>query len=90
MPTLTLKVSHGEAARIRELARREGLTVSEFLRRRAVAAAAPSGSGAYRIVKDPLTGLPVMEAPEGTGPVDSEQIRALITINGGEVFTIPD
>jgi hypothetical protein len=76
MPTLTFKVSARETARIRELARREGLTVSEFLRRRAVTAVSGGASGEYRIVTDPLTGLPVMEAPPGTGPISSEQIRA--------------
>jgi hypothetical protein len=78
MPTITLKVTLREAARIRELARREGLTVSEFLRRRAVATAAPVSEGDYRITKDPLTGLPVMEAPQDVGRVSSEQIRALM------------
>jgi hypothetical protein len=78
MPTLTFKVTPHEAARIRELARREGVTVSEFLRRRATAAqAAPSATG-YSIVRDPVTGLPAMKAPEGIGPVTSAQIRALL------------
>ncbi len=78
MPTITFKVTPREAARIRELARRESLSVSEFLRRRAVASAASGPEGAYRIARDPLTGLPVMEAPPGVGPVSSEQIRALL------------
>jgi hypothetical protein len=77
MPTLTFKVTPDEAARIRELARRESLTVSEFLRRRAVSAGAES-PGEYRIGRDPLTGLPVMEAPPGVGPVTSEQVKALL------------
>jgi hypothetical protein len=78
MPTLTFKVSDREAARIRELARREALTVSEYLRRRAVASASVAPVSDYRIVKDPLTGLPMMEAPRGSAPVSSEQIRALL------------
>jgi hypothetical protein len=78
MPTLTFKVSEREAARIRQLARREGVTVSEFLRSRAVATAPTGVSGGYRITKDPLTGLPVMEAPAGTGMVTSEQVKALL------------
>jgi hypothetical protein len=78
MPTITFKVTPREAARIRELARREGQTVSEFLRRRAVAAAAAGPVGDYRIASDPLTGLPVMEAPPTLSPVSSEQIRALM------------
>jgi hypothetical protein len=78
MPTLTFKVSPGEAARIRELARREGLTVSEFLRRRAVAVPSAELAGDYRVGRDALTGLPVMEAPLAVGRVSSEQIRALM------------
>jgi hypothetical protein len=78
MPTITFKVTAREAARIRELARREGVTVSEFLRRRAVASAAPGAVGEYRIGKDSVTGLPVMEAPPGIGPVSTAEIRALL------------
>ncbi len=78
MPTLTFKVTDREAARIRELARREALTVSEFLRRRAVANTTGAPVSGYRIIKDPLTGLPMMEAPTGTASVSSEQIRALL------------
>jgi hypothetical protein len=78
VPTITFKVTEREAARIRELARREGMTVSEFLRRRAVAVAATGAAGDYRVVQDPLTGLPVMVAPEAMAPVSSEQIRALM------------
>ena len=79
MPTISFKVSGREAARIRELARHEGLTVSEFLRRRAMAAQADASPGEYRVVLDPLTGLPVMEAPPGRPLVSSEQIRALMS-----------
>ncbi len=78
MPTITFKVTEREAARIRELARREGMTLSEFLRRRAVATAVAGPAGEYRIAADPLTGLPVMEAPQALAPVSSEQIRALM------------
>jgi hypothetical protein len=78
MPTITFKVTAREAARIRELARREGVTVSEFLRRRAIAATPQARVADYRITTDPVTGLPVMEAPPGTPPVSSAQIRALL------------
>jgi hypothetical protein len=78
MPTITFKVTSREAARIRESARREGLTVSEFLRRRAMAAAALPAAEGYRIGRDPLTGLPVMEAPAAVVPVTSAQIRAMM------------
>ena len=78
MPTISFKVSAREAARIRALARREGLTVSEFLRRRAASTAPNDAAGDYRIVEDPVTGLPVMSGPPGRGLVSSEQIRALM------------
>jgi len=78
MPTITFKVTPREAARIRELARREGVSVSEFLRRRAVTAGSLGDAGEYRIGRDPVTGLPVMEAPTSVAPVSSEQIRALM------------
>ena len=78
MPTLTFKVTPREAARIRELARREGMTLSEYLRRRASAAPPIAAESGYRIVRDALTGLPAMKAPEGVGPVTSAQIRALL------------
>ena len=79
MPTITFKVTEREAARIRELARREGLNVSEFLRRRAMASPSVGHAGEYRICQDPVTGLPVMEAPSAVVPVSSEQIRTLLT-----------
>ena len=78
MPTITFKVTPQEAARLRALARREGLNVSEFLRRRALASKGSGDEGEYRIGQDPVTGLPVMEAPAGLAPVSREHIRALM------------
>lgn len=78
MPTITFKVTAREAARIREMARREGVTVSEFLRRRAIQPPPGAPEGEYRITQDPVTGLPVMEAPRSVQPVSSEQVRALL------------
>jgi hypothetical protein len=78
MPTITFKVTPREAARIRELARREGVTVSEFLRRRAIAQLPGTQTGGFRITVDAVTGLPVMDAPPGTPEVSSAQIRALL------------
>lgn len=79
VPTITFKVTPQEAARIRRMARREGLTVSEFLRRRAVEALPVAGEGGeYRIEPSKVTGLPVMHAPGGSTPVSSEQVHALL------------
>jgi len=69
MPTITFRVTAREAAQIRQLARTERLTVSEFLRRRAVAAAGPRAAGEYRIARDSLTGLPMHDGGSaGGGP----------------------
>lgn len=79
MPTLSFKVTLEEAARIRQLARREHRTVSEFLRRCAVAPSPEVGrTGGYHIEPSPLTGLPVMHAPADAPKVTSEQVRALL------------
>jgi hypothetical protein len=79
MPTITFKVGARDAARIRALAKRDGISVSEFLRRRATQAVggAPR-AGDYHIAMSDRTGLPVMHAPPGNPTVSSEQIRALL------------
>src|SRR5687768_4707370 len=79
MPTITFKVTDQEAARIRRLARREGRTVSEFLRHRAVQSPVTADSAGYHVETSPVTGLPVMHAPDGAPVVTSEQIRALLS-----------
>lgn len=79
MTTITFKVTALEAARIRRMARREGLTVSEFLRRRAMQPSPTAVEvGAYHIETSAVTGLPVMHAPESVPPVSSEQVRELL------------
>jgi hypothetical protein len=79
MPTITFKATAQEAATIRLMARREGLTVSEFLRRRAVEPTpAPAEDGGYRLEVSAVTGLPVMHAPRHAPLVSSEQVHALL------------
>jgi hypothetical protein len=78
MKTISFKVTAREAARIRELALREGVTLSEFLRRRATAPGPQPQPREYRIGTDAVTGLPVMVAPPDAPPVTSEEIRALL------------
>jgi hypothetical protein len=76
MPTITFKVSADEAARIRCLARQEGRTVSEFLRRRATLVDASARSAPeYHIEISPVTGLPVLRATNGTTVASSDEIR---------------
>ena len=79
MPTITFKVTAQEAAHIRRLARREGRTVSEFLRQRAIQSPAPAESAGYHIETSPVTGFPVMHAPKRTPVVTSEQVRAMLS-----------
>jgi uncharacterized protein (DUF1778 family) len=79
MPTITFKVTPREAEHIRRQARREGRTVSDFLRHRAVQPATPADSDGYRIEVSAVTGLPVMHAPKGAQVVTSEQVRALLS-----------
>lgn len=79
MPTISFKVTAHEAARIRRLARREGRTVSEFLRNRAIQSPVAADAAGYHVETSPVTGLPVMLAPEGTPAVTSEQVRALLS-----------
>ena len=80
MPTITFKVTAAEAASIQRLARREGCSVSEFLRRRAALepVRAPAAR-AYRIEASPVTGLPVIHPPTGMELISGEQIRALLS-----------
>lgn len=79
MATLSFKVTPEEAARIRRSARRIQISVSEFLRRRAMGGATPQAkAGSYRIETSRVTGLPVMRAPRGTPAVTSAQVRALL------------
>jgi hypothetical protein len=80
MPTLTFKVTAAEAALIRRQARREGRSLSEMLRRRAVQPPYPPNDdvSGYRVKRSRITGLPVMHAPAGVPRVTPEQIRALL------------
>jgi hypothetical protein len=79
MPTLTFKVTEEDAARIRRLARKERRTVSDYLRQRAIpASSSATSAGSYHIETSTVTGLPVMQAPAGTPPVSSEQVRELL------------
>jgi hypothetical protein len=79
MTTLSFKVTPQEAARIRLRAKREGRSISEFLRLRAMESETGARlKGNVRITTSPATGLPVMTGPAGTPPVGPDQIRALL------------
>ena len=76
MPTLTFKVTHEEARRIRALARRNKLSVSEFLRRQA----APSrGSGvAVPKVVCAHTAATIFGSADELPPLNTESVRSLL------------
>lgn len=76
MVTISFKVSEDEARSIRSRAHNEGVTVSEYLRRRA----RPAGPGteAWRQVRCPHTGAMILAGPGGQPPLTTEAVRELL------------
>ena len=76
MTTLSFKVTEEEARQIRAAAKRQRLTISEFLRRRAagtdVAPAKP------RLVKCPLTGAMIFAPLPDAPPLTSDSVREML------------
>lgn len=77
MTTLSFKVTEDGARLIRSLARRERLSVSEFLRRRAGDASAVPGK--IRRVRCPHTGAMIFAAPGKLPPLTTESVRQLLS-----------
>ncbi len=76
MKTITFKVSDEESRRIRSQAKKENVTLSEYLRRRAFL---PLDSKAKLIrSKCPLTGVTVLSAPHSP-PLNTETVRELLS-----------
>jgi hypothetical protein len=74
--TITFKVTDDEAHLIRSLARREKLSVSEFLRRRASGAGGPARVPA--LVRCDFTGAMIF-APRPEQPLfDTESVREML------------
>jgi hypothetical protein len=77
MTTMTFKVTEDEARLIRSQARREGLSVSEYLRRRA------RGEGSDyrkpRKVRCRHTGAMVFAPPENERPLTTKKVRDLLS-----------
>jgi len=76
MKTLTFKVSDDEARLIRSLAKSEGLTVSEYLRRRA-----RGKKGASRVpgrVRCEFTGAMIFAPLPEQPPLDTESVREML------------
>lgn len=74
--TISFKVSLDEAREIRARARRELLTVSEYLRRRAVAPAQPPTP--IQRTQCPLTGATIFSAADGLAPLTVESTREIL------------
>ena len=76
MVTVSFKVNDDEAALIRSRARREGISVSEYLRRRARLPA--PGPRRPRLVRCPHTGAMVFAAQADQPPLTTEAVRGLL------------
>lgn len=76
MPTLTFKVTEEEARRIRALARRQKLSVSEFLRRQAQ----PIREGEARISKVVCahTGATIFGSAPELPALNTESVRSMM------------
>jgi len=77
MPTITFKVTEDDARLIRSRAKKEGVSVSEYLRRRA--SASPPASRKPRRVRCPHTGAMIFAAPEHQPPLTTESVRELLS-----------
>ena len=77
MKTITFKVTEDEARLIRSRARKERISVSEYLRRRAGSAATTSQKP--RQVRCPHTGAMIFAAPETQPPLTTESVRELLS-----------
>ena len=77
MATITFKVTEDEARLIRARARKEGVSVSEYLRRRA--SVSLPASPKPRRVRCPHTGAMIFAAPENQAPLTTESVRDLLS-----------
>jgi hypothetical protein len=76
MTTLTFKVTADEARRIRKLARKENLTLSEFLRRRASGQASePIKPGRVRCA---FTGAMIFASLANQPPLTTETVKEIM------------
>lgn len=77
MTTITFKVTDDEARLIRSRAKKERISVSEYLRRRA--SVSVSASRKPRKVRCPHTGAMIFAAPENQPPLTTESVRELLS-----------
>jgi hypothetical protein len=77
MAILTFKVTEQEARLIRSRARKERVTVSEYLRRRASMSLAPARKPAK--VRCPHTGATIFASLDDMSPLTTEAVRELLS-----------
>ncbi len=77
MTTISFKVTEEEARLIRSRARKEGVSVSEYLRRRA--RVSMPGPQKPRRVRCPHTGAMIFAASEDQPPLTTESVRELLS-----------
>ncbi len=77
MTTLTFKVTEEEARLIRARARAEGLSVSEYLRRKAKGEVQTTKK--HRRVRCLHTGAMIFAAPQNEPPLTTEAVRDLLS-----------
>jgi len=76
MPTLTFKVTMDEARRIRAKARGNRMTLSEYVRGRALSNG--KSSGHVRQVRCGYTGAKIFSSPAGGRPLTTETVREML------------
>jgi hypothetical protein len=76
MPTLTFKVTMDEARRIRAEARGKKMTLSEYVRGRALSDG--KSSGHVRQVRCAHTGAKIFSSPPGMRPLTTETVREML------------
>ena len=77
MATITFKVTEEQARLIRSQARKERVTVSEYLRRRAGLSLAPAPKPAK--VRCPHTGAMIFASPDNQPPLTTDAVRELLS-----------
>ena len=77
MATLTFKVTDDEARLIRSWARKERVTVSEYLRRRARLSLAPARQPTR--VRCPHTGAMIFASLDNQPPLTTDAVRELLS-----------
>jgi hypothetical protein len=77
VPTITFKVSPDEARRIRAEARGKKMTLSEYIRRRALNDG--KSSSQVRHVRCSHTGATIFSSPPGASPLTTETVREMLS-----------